>query len=209
MHSPALTGSPRTPVPQFRPSSSSWTHPSGSPSRIVVACLLASALGLSLHAQQWIEVNHALAGSASQSSTIFDGNNPDAGNAALAIDGNVNGVFNAASGSVTHSGGAAADADAGGPFWEVDLAATKAIGRLHVFFRTDCCQNRNDDFTLVILDASRNEVFRRSYAGRPPADVAYNIAPAINGRFVRFEPQNPLSTSDGIFSIAELQVVAP
>ena len=209
MHSPALTGSPRTPVPQFRPSSSSWTHPSGSPSRIVVACLLASALGLSLHAQQWIEVNHALAGSASQSSTIFDGNNPDAGNAALAIDGNVNGVFNAASGSVTHSGGAAADADAGGPFWEVDLAATKAIGRLHLFFRTDCCQNRNDDFTLVILDASRNEVFRRSYAGRPPADVAYNIAPAVNGRFVRFEPQNPLSTSDGIFSIAELQVVAP
>ena len=124
MHSPAMTGSPRTRGPQFRPSPSSWTHPSGSPRRIVIACLLASALSLSLHAQQWIEVNHALAGSASQSSTIFDGNNPDAGNAALAIDGNVNGVFNAASGSVTHSGGAAADADAGGPFWEVDLAAT-------------------------------------------------------------------------------------
>ncbi len=173
------------------------------------SCILALGMGLSVHAQQFNEVNLALTGIANQSSTLLDNNNPDAGNASLAIDGNTSGLFNVATGSVTHSGGVAADSDAGGPFWEVDLAGQKDIGRLHVFFRTDCCPNRNDDFTLVILDSNRQEVFRRTYAGRPPSDVAYNLAPAVNGRYVRFEPQNPLSTSDGIFSIAELKVVAP
>lgn len=162
-----------------------------------------------LQAQQLTEVNWARTGAASQSSTIIDNANPDAGNASLAIDGNTNGVYNAASGSVTHSGGATADADAGGAYWEVDLGSPRSIGRLHAWFRTDCCLNRNDDFSLVILNASRQEVWRRTYLGRPPTDFAWNIAPAVTGSIVRFEPQNPLSTSDGIFSLAELQVIAP
>ena len=205
MHLPAMTGS----LSLRRTSLKSAVPLRGSLTRRACAFLLASGLGLSLQARQFAEVNHALVGSATQSSTLLDNNNPDAGNAGLAIDGNTNGVFNAATGSVTHSGGVAADNDAGGPFWEVDLASTKAIGRLRIFFRTDCCQNRNDDFTLIILDAARNEVFRKSYVGRPPSDVAYNLATAVSGRYVRFEPQNPPTTSDGIFSIAELQVIAP
>jgi formylglycine-generating enzyme required for sulfatase activity len=170
---------------------------------------LGLAVALGVNAQQFTEVNWARTGSASQSSTIIDNANPDAGNAGLAIDGNTDGVYNAVTGSTTHSGGVAADTDAGGAYWEVDLGSSKAIGRLHVWFRTDCCQNRNDDFTLVILNANRTEVWRKTYVGRPPSDVAYNLASAVTGQYVRFEPQNPLTTSDGLFSLAEVQVVAP
>ena len=170
---------------------------------------LGLAVALGVNAQQFTEVNWARTGSASQSSTIIDNANPDAGNAGLAIDGNTDGVYNAVTGSTTHSGGVAADTDAGGAYWEVDLGNSKAIGRLHVWFRTDCCQNRNDDFTLVILNANRTEVWRKTYVGRPPSDVAYNLQSAVTGQYVRFEPQNPLTTSDGLFSLAEVQVVAP
>ncbi|MBL9126442.1 MAG: SUMF1/EgtB/PvdO family nonheme iron enzyme, partial [Verrucomicrobiales bacterium] len=110
---------------------------------------------------------------------------------------------------MTHSGGAAADADAGGAYWEVDLGAARSIGRVRTWFRTDCCQNRNDDFTLVVLNASRQEVWRKTYSGRPGRDVAYNIAPPVTGQIVRFEPQNPLTTSDGLFSLAEVEAIAP
>jgi len=161
------------------------------------------------HAQTFTETNWALTGLASQSSTIVDGANPDAGNPMLAIDGNFDGVYNAATGSVTHSGGSVADADAGGAYWEVDLGASRSIGRIVVGFRTDCCQNRNDDFTLIVMSASRQEVWRRTYPGRPGSTVAYNMAPAVTGQMVRFEPQSPLSTSDGFFSLAEVAVIAP
>jgi len=199
--SPLPTPAQGTPSP--RPSSQR-SIPLGT-----LLALLSCACGPSVDAQPFTETNWALTGVASQSSTIIDATNPDAGNAALAIDGNTHGVFNAATGSVTHSGGPAADADAGGAYWEVDLTASRAIGRLQVWFRTNCCQNRNDDFTLIVLNPNREEVWRKTYSGRPGNDVAYNIAPSVTGQFVRFEPQNPLTTSDGNFSLAEVAVIAP
>src|SRR5687768_382975 len=86
------------------------------------------------------EVNHALTGSATQSSDLDSEHT-----AALANDGNIDGVWSA--NSVTHT----LNTD-DPPWWEVDLGAAKSIGRVHVWFRTDCCQNRNDDFKVFVLD---------------------------------------------------------
>jgi formylglycine-generating enzyme required for sulfatase activity len=188
---------PSTRLPARRPLSRLW----------LLLLFLAGGGKLVVDAQPFTETNWALTGYASQSSTIIDNANPDAGNASLAIDGNANGVYNAATGSVTHSGGPAADG--GDPYWEVDLTTPRSIGSLHVWFRTDCCQNRNDDFTMIILSGDRQEVWRRTYPGRPGNDVLYNLAPPVTGQIVRFEPQNPLTSSDGYFSLAEVGVIAP
>jgi len=166
---------------------------------------LAGACSVTINAQ-FSEVNWALAGTATQSST-GTGGEPE-----HAIDGNTDGLFD--NGSVTLN----AEAEDPG-WWEVDLGATKPIGRLKVWFRTltatECsalfnsCLVRNDDFTLSILDANRQVLWKRTYPGRPPLQVAYNLPAPVQGRFVRFESQTPLTTSDGFFSLAEVQVIAP
>ena len=174
--------------------------------------LLVGLTAMSAGAQQTntyyeAEINWALGTSAFQSSTLSPGA------ADRAIDGATDG--NWASNSTTHSGGVTQDGDPPDPFWEVDLFEERSIGAVHVWFRTDCCDSRNDDFSLVVYNASRDEVWRRSYAGRPQRDaksglhVLYNISPSVQGQFVRFVPQNPLTTSDGFFSLAEVQVIAP
>jgi hypothetical protein len=154
------------------------------------------------------EINWAMAGAATQSSTVDTGG----GEAFRAIDGNTDGFFD--DGSVTIN----AQAEDPG-WWEVDLGATKPIGRVNIWFRTltadECqalfnsCGVRNDDFTIQILDQSRNVLWKRTYPGRPPTSVPYNQATPLNGQFVRFESQTPLTTSDGFFSLAEVQVIAP
>ena len=153
------------------------------------------------------EVNWALTGTATQSSSQLVG-----GGAELAIDGNVDGFYS--NGSVTLNGVAE---DAG--WLEVDLGGMKPIGKLHPWFRTlsaqecqdlfNACGVRNDDFTLSVLDDNRSVVWTRKYPGRPPLNVTYNLPPGVSGRFVRFEAQSPRTSSDGFFSLAELQVIEP
>ena len=102
------------------------------------------------------EINWALA---SAGSVAFQSSDSVGGTADLAIDGNTDGNF--AAGSTTLSGGVTLDGDPPDPFWYVDLGASKAIGAIHVWFRTDCCDNRNDDFTVIVLDGNGVEVWRR------------------------------------------------
>src|SRR5687767_1331418 len=100
---------------------------------LVLLAVTFTLTGIALQAAVVTEVNWALTGTASQSSDI------DAVHTgALAIDGNTNGVW--AGNSVTHTGNADDP-----PWWEVDLGEAKPIARVVVYFRTDCCQNRNDD----------------------------------------------------------------
>ncbi len=149
-------------------------------------------------------INHALAGMASQSSTGL------AADARRAIDGNTDGDFG--HNSVTQN---ASPENPG--WWEVDLGVTKAIGRIHLWFRTDCCNGqpgvsgpaRDDNFTLKILNASRAVIWANTYPGTPPTDLFFNFTSALQARYVRFESQSPLTTSDGMFSLAEVQVFAP
>ena len=159
------------------------------------------------------EINRALYQAAYQSSD--PGGTYGGSDAFLAIDGITDG--NAAATSTTTSGGPVADAgNPAGPlfglwtnYWYVDLAQNSSIGSLHVWFSLSNPQSRNDDFTMVILDSNTNTVFSAKYNGRPPLNLIYNLAPAVQGRYVVFLPQNPLTTSDGYFSLAEVQVIAP
>ena len=149
-------------------------------------------------------VNHARSGVASQSSAA-PGCGPE-----KAIDGRIDG--NLINGSIAQN---AAPESPG--WWEVDLQVAKSIGQVHVWFRTDSCTGlpgatgpaRNDDFTLKVLDANRTVLWTNTYAGTPPKDVLYNFSPALQGRYVRFESQTPLTTSDGIFDLVQVQVLAP
>ena len=159
--------------------------------RILAPCLVILAVGLTSPNQSgaapFAEVNLALTGTATQSSDL-GGGVPE-----RAIDGNTDG--NWANNSVSHTTNTDDPA-----WWEVDLGDTKQIGAVSVWFQTDCCHNRDDDFTLFVLDANRAEVFKRQYAGRPPRNVLYNFDQALQGRYVRIEAQNPKTTSDGYLS---------
>ncbi len=137
--------------------------------------------------------NVALSGTASQSSTGFGGS------ASRAIDGNTDGNY--ANNSVTHN-----QPPEDGAWWEVDLGAMTPIGRICIWWRTDCCFDRQDDFTLIVLDSSRTEVFHETYPGRPPApNYCRDISPAVTGRILRLEARVP-RIGDGSFSLAEVQV---
>src|SRR6266545_895427 len=128
-----------------------------------------------------VETNLALSGTATQSSDIDSAHGAD-----KAIDGNTDGAW--LSGSVTHT----QQDDPG--WWEVDLGGAKSIGRIHVWFRADCCQNRNDDLTYSVLDANRTEVWKQKYDGRPPINIAFDFVPPIQGQIVRVEGQSPRTT---------------
>src|SRR2546422_10747613 len=114
---------------------------------LIVTCVILTRI----EAGTFTEVNWALTGTATQSSDL-----DSIHVASLAIDGNTDGKWT--DGSVMHTSNTDDP-----PWWEVDLGAVKPIGRVQVWFRTDCCQSRNDDFTLSVLDAQRNEVWTRKY----------------------------------------------
>ena len=84
--------------------------------------------------------------------------------AARAVDGRIDGVFNG--GSVTHT------PELNNAWWEVDLGDSGTIDQLTVWNRTDCCGERLDEFTLLLLDDERNTAWRmRSLpAPKPRAD---------------------------------------
>ena len=125
------------------------------------------------------ELNFALSGIATQSSTAWGGV------ASRAIDGNTDGVFG--DGSCTHSADPPSETNR---FWEVDLGAVMDFARLSVWFRTDCCWFRNTNFTLLVLAADRTELLRTNYPGAdyPPANTIFDLAAPVSGRYVRFEP---------------------
>lgn len=97
------------------------------------------------------EVNHALAGNATQSSTDFGGN------ASYVNDGNTDGDFN--NRSVTHT--AVSDS----PWIEIDLTQERGIDRLVLWNRTDGgvgIVDRLKGYQLSLLDAERKVVWSSS-----------------------------------------------
>ena len=143
------------------------------------------------------ELNVALGGTATQSSTGYGGV------ASRAIDGNTSGIFG--SGTITHSAEPSSEVPR---YWEVDLGAVKDISRLSVWFRTECCWDRNTNFTLLVLAADRSELLRTNYPGTsyPPTSTVFDLAAPVSGRFVRFEPGSTLGLP---FSLSEVQAIQP
>ena len=142
------------------------------------------------------EINLALTGVASQSSTVFSGE------ASRAIDGHTGGAF--AAGSTTHSG------NEPGAWWQVDLGDTFPLERIVLWNRTDCCTQRLSYFRLSVMNDSDDVVFSSDHFvdGSSPANPDYEIAlPAgTHGRVVRIAKLGPDRGGDHWFSLAEVQV---
>lgn len=104
--------------------------------------------------------NLAVAGTATQSSTDFNGP-PE-----LANDGRTDGDFQ--KGSVTHT------AISDNPWWEVDLGQLQAIDQIVIHNRTDNnLQTRLRDFRLLLLDEQRNEIWQQQIAEPPSPSQQY------------------------------------
>lgn len=101
------------------------------------------------------KTNIALTGAATQSS--LHGNS----GAALAIDGNLDGTHNG--GSVSHTAAEQVDA-----WWELDLGAPFPIDQVTIWNRMDCCGDRLANYSLVLLDADREELLRLEPNPAPP-----------------------------------------
>ncbi len=117
------------------------------------------------------EQNIARQGTASQSSTAFDGP------AQLAIDGNTDGRFADAK-STTHT------AISDNPWWEVDLQSNRAIDRVVIWNRTDLTTvQRLKDFRITILNAAREPLWQQMVDTAPEPNV--ELAPG-GPRSIRF-----------------------
>jgi hypothetical protein len=93
-------------------------------------------------------------GNATQSSTDYGG---DPGRA---NDGVLEPAFQ--DNSVTHT------SEESNPWWELDLKGGRAIGRLRIINRKDCCSERLEGAVLRLLDAERKEVWTTTIVGTTP-----------------------------------------
>ncbi|MDO5968341.1 putative glycoside hydrolase [Flavivirga aquimarina] len=131
--------------------------------------------------------NLALYGTATQSSTLHDGE------ASRAIDGNTNGLFG--NGSVTHT------SSENGAWWQVDLGNSYNIGEITVFNRTDAnAIARLSNFTIDVLDKDGIIVDSTTYTTYPDPSVTRD-AGGVEGRFVKVQI-NGISS----LNLAEVQV---
>ena len=149
-------------------------------------------------------INYALGGTATQNSTYA------ATPASKAIDGNTAGSWGAGSIACTANG------ELG--WWEVNLKATRTMGTIKVWWRTDCCGTRNEHVDLVIYDstntATRVELLRVSLTGstQPPNPTVLDLGSGRNGQVVRLEHTPDTDTSDANnvqMCLAEVQVFPP
>src|SRR5882672_1984055 len=136
------------------------------------------------------EVNLALAGTASQSSTF------STYSAARANDGvNVGVAGDGTTSSTAHTGGTENPLI---PWWQVDLGAIQPISEIRVFMAADTPQTRNDDLAVAVLDNLGNTVSSNYNAVHPsvgtlpghdfPANkqyLLYTFNPPINGQIVQ------------------------
>ena len=134
--------------------------------------------------------NWALAGTASQSSTLAPGV------ASRAIDGVTNGAWG--NNSVTHTA-------APGAWWEVNLGTSRPIDQIVLHNRTDCCGFRLSNFTLSALDGSNTVVWSQNVPGTVGVNQTFTTPAGLMAEKVRvaFNPGN----LEPALSLAEVQIL--
>ena len=105
--------------------------------------------------------NVARRGTASQKNT------GSGGHASRGIDGNKSGLYG-------DSGQTHTEEDTLEPWWEVDLGEGYPIDQINVFNRTEI-PDRLRNFTLIVLDDHRNEVYRKEKNPAPKASVSFAL----------------------------------
>lgn len=141
---------------------------------------------LYVHLKPFASSNLAKGKTATQSSTDWGGE------AGRAVDDNTDGVYNA--NSVSHT------AVEAGAWWMVDLGASYSVNLIKIYGRTDCCRERLDDYSVIVLDSNQVQVWsdhQTSY----PNPLTTIVAGGRTGRFVRIQ-----LTDSNALSLAEVQV---
>ncbi|HEY1172811.1 MAG TPA: PVC-type heme-binding CxxCH protein [Verrucomicrobiae bacterium] len=109
--------------------------------------------------------NIALKGKAKQSTTSHGGD------AKRAIDGKID--TNYGSGTLTHT-----QENSDNPWWELDLGSDQTIENVAVWNRVEGgLETRLNDFTLVVLDGNRAEVFKKAGNPTPKPSVTLAVGP--------------------------------
>jgi hypothetical protein len=127
------------------------------------------------------------------------------------VDGKTDGDY--ARGSVAHSG---ADPNA---WLEIDLGSSQPIGSIKVWNRTDCCQQRLDNFWTFVSDAPFGDADtadvlkvragtwgRQNFAPRRFVEIP---ADKVSGRYVRVQLPGSAEPDNAFLHIAELEVFPP
>src|SRR5581483_7753681 len=144
--------------------------------------------------------NLALGRAATQSSTWL----PPQGDAAHAVDGDIDGDFN--DGSVAHT--FVGDKD----WWQVDLGDSYFLEEVELWNRTDCCSDRLQNFYIFISDVPFSSNDPAVTAGQQhvkaiqqTAAVGRRFSAAVNrtGRYVRVQ----LATTGQPLQLAEVVVL--
>jgi hypothetical protein len=125
--------------------------------------------------------------------------------AALAVDGNTNGVFSA--GSVSHTN---LEANA---WWQVDLGSSATVNSITIWNRTDCCGDRLADYWVFVSGTpfgptdtpstlqSRTGTWGSHQTTMPNPSATIAVGGA-QGRYVRVQ-----LTGTNYLSLAEVQVI--
>ena len=158
--------------------------------KLLICAVIGAFAATAAMAGPFVQVNHALSGTASEIGVDFNGV-PE-----RAIDNNTDG--NWGSSSTTHTTGST------NPWWEVDLGASKKISLVRFWKRTDCCADQGADVKISILAADRSVVETFTHDG-PAADLYFDFVPPVGtaGRIVRAER---MAAGNIVITIAELQV---
>lgn len=106
--------------------------------------------------------NVARQGKAAQKNTAHGGD------AARAIDGNTNSSYG--SGTQTHS-----EENTDAPWWEVDLGDEYPIDSVAIYNRADDLSSRLEGFTLRVLDAQRNDVWKQEKIPAPKLSSRFEL----------------------------------
>jgi len=129
--------------------------------------------------------NVALNGSATQSTTTLDAV------ASRAIDGDTNPAFE--SGTQTHT-----QEDSKNPWWEVDLKSSQPVSSVVVWNRQGY-EDRLENFTLTVLDANRQVLFKRTRIPAPhlSSSIAVPLDPSAAIRSAAIEALVNLNQEPG------------
>jgi hypothetical protein len=161
------------------------------------AIALLSALCLAWAGTASGQTNVAPGGTATQSSTDFDGF------PWLAIDGNIDGWY--PNSSVTHTDPLTDSS----PWWEVNLGRDHQIDRITLWNRTDCCADRLYSFNIEIYTSTGSLASSVGYTGGLPNRSLNAVLPAggVVGQTVRIELRYDAgNTTNRVLSLAEVEV---
>ncbi len=144
-------------------------------------------------AVQSVGTNLALGRTATQSPEGLSGH------PARAVDGNTSGDWNRGSVTATDTGTT--------PWWTVDLGGVAQLESLVLYNRTDCCQDRPRDVTVMVSregDPSFQNPASFETAGVLSEPTYSGLFPAgFSGRYIRIQSHHP---SGGYLSLAEVEV---